>query len=483
MRIFRQPFVILIITLVFGLACKINVGDGPLIALPSPTPLPPLPDIVPTVSVAQDPAAGQSPADPAAPGEPTPVATLVVPLEAANINNAASAAELGLATIDYLGDVSAEQITALQAKFYPASNQIPARYGVARYQLRFRSYNENGRVTPIRSEIFIPRVGAPSELPVFVYGAGTSGIGNNCAPLDEAVHGRNWGEYQVHMLSYAGQGYISMLPHWHGYDDQTRTHLYFIAKMEAMIMLDATRAVYTFFAAPPADIQARPAQAVFFGGYSQGGHGALAGLDFATQYAPELPIKGVIGHATAPNVEALMRERPPLGPYIVYAYLNYYGGEIIDPAQVFLPNWLPTFYTDASTKCVDEVYEYYPTDPTRLYQPGFLDALYTGQLGERYPLFKAALDQNQVGGTVEATAPVLLLHGAADNIVTPDTIDVFIGQLCNLGKNVNYKFYPQINHFQTRQYGFVDTLTWMQAVLAGAPPESGCSEFFNSKFE
>lgn len=477
MRIFRPPFIILILSLVAGLACKINVGDGPLIVLPTPTPLPSLQDIVPTVSMPGDTTAAANPE------APTPVPTLVVPLEPAIIAPAAAAPELGILKVDYLGDVPPEQINTLQSKFYPASNQTPARYSVARYQIRFRSFNENGRVAPIRAEIFIPRVGAPSELPVLIYGAGTSGIGNNCAPLDEAVHGRNWGDYQVHMLSYAGQGLISMLPHWHGYDDRTRTHLYFIARMEATIMLDATRAAYNFFATPPSDIQARPAQAVFFGGYSQGGHGALAGLDLAAQYAPELPIKGVIGHATAPNVEALLRERPPLAPYIVYSYLNYYGGEIIDPAQVFLPNWLPTFYADASTKCVDEAYEYYPADPTLLYQPAFLDALYTGQLGERYPLFKAALDQNQVGGSVETSAPLLLLHGAADTVVTPATIDLFIGQLCNLGKNVNYKFYPDINHFQTRQYGFVDTLTWMQAVLAGTTPESGCSEFFNSKFE
>jgi predicted esterase len=248
-------------------------------------------------------------------------------------------------------------------------------------------------------------------------------------------------------------------------------------------MLDATRAVYELFnqnLLP--QIQARPAQAIFYSGYSQGGHGAFAALDIASQYAPELPIRGVIGHATAPNVEALLRERPPLAPYIIYSYLNHYG-DIINPEAVFLPNWLATFYADASTKCVDEAYEYYPEDPKLLYRPEFIEALYGDRLAETFPAFKEVLESNYVGSSPDTSVPVVLFHGEADNIVTPETNERFIARLCNLGKNVSYKFYPEINHFQTRQFSFVDSITWMRNILSGQSPESQCSAFFNSKFE
>ena len=42
------------------------------------------------------------------------------------------------------------------------------------------------------------------------------------------------------------------------------------------------------------------------------------------------------------------------------------------------------------------------------------------------------------------------------------------------GKGHSYKLYPGVNHFQTRQFGFVDTLTWMQTILNGESPTSNC---------
>jgi hypothetical protein len=79
--------------------------------------------------------------------------------------------------------------------------------------------------------------------------------------------------------------------------------------------------------------------------------------------------------------------------------------------------------------------------------------------------------------------PIILFHGEADTIVTPATHDNFVARLCNLGKNVSYKLYPDVNHFQTRQFSFIDSVTWMQNILSGQFPDSQCSAFFNSKFE
>ncbi|MCB0155858.1 MAG: prolyl oligopeptidase family serine peptidase, partial [Anaerolineae bacterium] len=267
-------------------------------------------------------------------------------------------------------------------------------------------------------------------------------------------------------------------------DDQTRSHNYFIAELEASTLLDVTRSTYEIFNSNLlSNVVARPAQAIFYGGYSQGGHGAFAALDAASQYAPELPIKGIVGHATAPNVEALLRERPQLAPYIIYAYLNYYGAEVISPESVFQSNWLSTFYTDASTKCVDEAYQYYSGNPQAMYRPEFSDLLYGDRLGESFPAFKEVLDSNYVGGSIDTGVPVVLFHGAADDIVTPQTHNNFVARLCNQGKNVSYKLYPEINHFQTRQASFVDSITWMRNILNGQTPESQCSTFFTSQFE
>jgi len=379
-----------------------------------------------------------------------------------------------LTNVLYLDTVTATQIDELSAQFYPANNLIPARYDIDRYQLTFQTVDENDQPVSVRAELFFPRVNAWAAFPVLVYGAGTTGIGANCAPLDEWTHGRNWGNYRTHMLSYAAQGLIAILPLWQGYDDMARTHPYFVARLEGYLLLDAARAVYNFFAAPAPDILAQPLDAVFFGGYSQGGHGAFAADQFASWYAPDLTVKGVIGHATAPSVEALLRERPPLAPYIVYAYSTYYGPYVIAPESVFLPQWLSTFARDVTNKCVDEVYQYYPVEPDRLYRPEFLNALYSGQLAGSFAAFKQVLDLNYAGSAINPQTPAILLHGAVDPIVTTQTNEAFMAEICRLGKQVTYYLYPEVNHFATRQHAFADTLRWMQEILNGSTPRSDC---------
>jgi alpha-beta hydrolase superfamily lysophospholipase len=104
-------------------------------------------------------------------------------------------------------------------------------------------------------------------------------------------------------------------------------------------------------------------------------------------------------------------------------------------------------------------------------------------LAETFPAFKEALEINYVGASSNTSVPIILFHGEADTIVTPATHDNFVARLCNLGKNVSYKLYPDVNHFQTRQFSFIDSVTWMQNILSGQFPDSQCSAFFNSKFE
>ncbi len=369
-----------------------------------------------------------------------------------------------------------ESVDPVVAEFLYGRNRVPAKYAVDTYRIWFRTRDAADQVVAVQADIRFPRVEAAQSFPLFIYGAGTTGVGTECAALNEHFAGREWGNYRPHMTSYAAQGYIAVLANWQGFDDWERTHPYFVAELEGRVMLDAADAVYDFFAQPPAkDILARPSDAIFLGGYSQGGHGAFAAARMASSYAPELQIKGVIGHAMSPDVEGLMSDSPRYSPYIVYAYRDAYGAETIDPALVFQPHWLETFDQDVTSKCIDEVFSYYSNDPARLYTSEFRQALYNGRLAERYPAFKAQLDANDSNDKAYPSVPVLLLHGGADPIVKPRTIQSFVSNLCSQGLNVTYNLYPGIDHFQSRQCSFLDTLTWMDDILAGNTPTSSCS--------
>lgn len=370
--------------------------------------------------------------------------------------------------------LAAGKVDEALAAFLPAHTRRRALYGVETYRIWFRTRDENGAMISIQADLRFPRVEAVTEFPIFVYGSGTTGLANRCACLNEQFAGNDWGNYRNHMISYTSQGYITILPNWQGYDERDRTHPYFVAELEGRVLLDAARAVYDFFEnLPDESILARPIQAVFFGGYSQGGHGAFAADRMASSYAPELEVKGIVGHAAAPDVEGLMYDSPRYTPYVVYAYRDFYGEDVVDPARVLAPRWVSTLELDVTSMCIDQVFQYYPND-ARLFTPEFSDALYNGRLSETFPAFKEKLDLNYSGNGVNPAVPAIILHGDADDIVRLRTVERFIGRMCEAGKDVVYHRYASVGHFQTRQYSYSHTLDWMEAVLNGNTPASIC---------
>jgi pimeloyl-ACP methyl ester carboxylesterase len=349
-----------------------------------------------------------------------------------------------------------------------------AQYPIEVYRIQFRTRDREGAEITVQADLRFPKVESETAFPLFIYGSGTTGIANECATLNEYAGRRAWGNYRAHLSAYATQGYITAIANWQGFDDPAQTHPYFVSELEGYVMLDLTRAVYDFFSDPPSEeVMARPADAVFFGGYSQGGHGAFAGDVMAPRYAPELNIVGVVGHAVAPDVKGLMCDSPLYAPYVVQAYRTYYGEQIIDPRDFFQERWMATFDRDVAM-CIDRALNYYPNTHETMYTPEFREALQNDQLAVAFPEFKAMLDLNYSGREVNSATPALILHGAADPIVKLRTIEPFVRRLCEENKSVTYRVYPGVNHFTIRQTGHMDTLAWMADILAGNAPASDC---------
>ncbi len=374
----------------------------------------------------------------------------------------------------FLGTTYPSEISQRSATFYPSANLISATYTVDVYRVQYRSSAGTGQFITLQTDLFIPRVPAETELPIFAYDTGTTGMTRGCAPSDERPRGRNWGFYELHMLSYAAQGYIGVLPDGHGFDGSGGPSDYFISALEGPVLLDAIRAAYRFLENPPDEVTAEPMLAAFIGGYSNGGQGAFAAKDMADTYAPEIPLKGIIGHGPTTTVETLLRENPVFSPYIVYAYEKFYGSEIISPEMVFQPIWVESFYQDVESKCIDEVFVHYPYT-AEIYRPEFQETLYDGTLAQTYPAFKSVLDLNASGLGTNTDVPALILQGTADFVVTKPSQEAFIRQTCELGNQVTYNVYPGIPHVETRQNSFVDTLAWMDNIADGNTPPDDCA--------
>ena len=471
----------------------------PTVTVAELSPTPTVTELAPTVAEAQEPATptvaaanpSPTPTEPSptaaaalpTPTEPSPSATVSVPVPTTVGTSKPVATAIVSPTLTptepsptRVADSRVSGGTVVSTR-HLAYLQPEGKYSVDMYRLRYQTLDENDQLVETRADIYIPRVEITTSFPVLVHAAGTTGLSSECAPLNERTRNRNWGNYSGHALAYAAQGYIAILPNWLGFDDPNRTHPYFVAKLQAHVLLDAARAAYDFLDHAPADdVLAQPTEAVFFMGYSSGGHAVFAAKDLATTYAPELSVKGVIGHGPTTNVETLLREDPIFSPYIIYAYRDFYGSEVIDPADVFLPKWVPTFDSDVLNKCVDDVFGYYSRSARSLYSPAFRNILFNNKLAESFPLFAEKLEANYTGVSGGPRIPVLILQGTGDTVVTPPSQKEFVGQLCALGNSVTYLEYTAVPHVEIRWTSLGDTLLWMQHIAEGGTPESDCAD-------
>ncbi len=349
-------------------------------------------------------------------------------------------------------------------------------YPVDLVRITFETVDELGEIVEAQADLYIPYVESEEAFPILGHAAGTTGVGHECAPLDERTTGRSWGAYHSQSLDYAAQGHIVVFPNWLYFDDPQRSHRYFVADLQAHTLLDAVRAAYHFWDRDrDLETQAEPAQVVFLMGFSSGGHAVFAAKDRAQEYAPELPIEGVIGFGAVTNPGLLLQEDPIFGPYLIYAYRDIYGEALIDPAEVYLPRWVSNFEEEVLSTCVDEMFYVYSHSARRMYDAEFREVLYGGQLADVYPEFAEKLAENTAGLDGGIEIPVLLVQGTADTVITPPSQREFRDELCALGHSVTWLEYNAATHADTRWRGYRDVLAWMADAVQGGTPRSDCA--------
>jgi len=391
--------------------------------------------------------------------------TALVSLSLLSPASARQAAPGSVLTSESRGTVALADVTPQIGKLYSRSGMPAPKYAVERHRLTVRSTDERGQAVTVRALLYVPVLRAGVSAPLYVMGPGTTGLADACAPTREDAARDNWGNYEAHMLSYAAQGFAGILPDWANFDDPSQVQPYFVAASEGRIMLDAARAARTF-------LGARLSEGTYLAGFSQGGHAAFSAADLVASYAPELRIRGVIGYAPAMDVMTLFRERPALGPYLAQSYAAYYG---VDPAKIIAPRWLGKLDREAGGMCVTDVYNHYPNDARAIYRPEFEAALKSGSVASLDPHLARLLRRNAPGfNPAGRSIPALVVTGLTDPIVTGDAQLTFMRKSCAFGRAVVQRGYADANHFQARQFGFRDTLTWMRDLEAGLAAPTSC---------
>lgn len=363
--------------------------------------------------------------------------------------------------------------------FYPSPQFVQPRYPVDEYAVRFYTQYPDGTPAEIVAQMYVPVIPENVGAPVFVYGAGTTGLIDACAPSLEDVEVADWGNYRDYLRTYATQGYIVIMPDYAGFNDPDRLQPYYVAEMQGRVALDAARAVYNIFGGEPlgASGQAVPFDGVFIGGYSQGGTTVFGARDIHPDYAPDVPLLGILSYGSVTDQKNHMLTRPEFAAYRWVAWEEFYGPDEVDLSVIFADLYAPTVRNEATTLCVRQAFGFYPADPSQVYQPAFYEALANDTMAEDFPQHNALLEANSPGFTA-SDVKVMILQGDGDETIPVPKMAEFLTEYCALeGNEVTYVEYFNTTHFDTRQKAYIDTLDWMRTVVTGAEVRDDCGEF------
>jgi hypothetical protein len=357
-------------------------------------------------------------------------------------------------------------VDAFTATLFDGEEQPRAAYAVDIYELMVSSRHPSGVMTPVRVQLFVPVADASELRGAYLFAPGSTGLINPCRPSREHEAGIRWGLYRAHVLAFAGQGFIGILPDYQGYEDWNLIQPYFHAESEARVIQDAIRGVDEFLERElPPDRQVPGGLSGLTrvaSGFSQGGHAAFAAADHNADLPPDLRLHGIIGYGSTTEIEPLFLEYPQLAPMVVESFATIYGTDRFDPFAILLPEWAESLEYDTTRQCVGGIQSYYPDSPSDLFDPYFLKSLYAGTLPETHPEISRILQENSTGLSPHGV-PALILQGTNDIVIDRWDQDEFVIALRALGSAVKYYVYEGARH-DTRQISFFGVVDWIESL-------------------
>jgi dienelactone hydrolase len=356
--------------------------------------------------------------------------------------------------------------------FYEAPNPIPAgehgdlvRWQVLEssfdrlYRIMYLSQTVAGAPTVVTGLVSVPDEVAPfGGFRVLLYGHGTTGLADICAPSVAIDNATSQGDYdgEFTSVSRTAQGWVTVATDYEGLGGPG-PHPFIVGVSEGRSMLDAGRA-------------AGQIPAVYLGrttaiaGFSQGGHAALWAAQLAAEWTPELTIIATAVGAPASDPAALASwaaAQPQLsalsvglaaGMATTYPEAQAALGQVLTPAGIELIGaW-------GTTHCFDQQVDV--PGPFVAADPGTVEP------------FASLLTAN-TAGTTATSAPMLIIHGDADERIPVVHSDALLARLCTAGQVVERRVLPGGLHVNSGIS--LDAIGWLTGVADGTTtPISSC---------
>jgi alpha-beta hydrolase superfamily lysophospholipase len=315
------------------------------------------------------------------------------------------------------------------------------------WAILYHSRSFDGRDVAVSGVVVAPPGAAPpGGRPVVVWGHGSTGLADRCAPSRGGVMGA-FGRWLGGLLQ---QGVVVAATDYQGLGTPGLAR-FAIGLAAGHAVLDAARAARQLDDAGAGD-------RVVLHGHSEGGHAVLWAAELAAAYAPELQVLGVAASAPGAELAATLKaagSRPATvtsgAMWIVVAWSDAYRL----PLGVLTP---------AGRKAVDRV------------RSTCLQELITGPAPPavrprdllKTPPWPALLARNTPGHAA-TPAPVLIAQGTDDELVAPANSRALTQRLCRLGDTVELRSYQHAGHFDLVEAASTDVAAWIAARLAGRP--------------
>jgi len=345
-------------------------------------------------------------------------------------------------------DTAGTLISAERAQGGPANAQA--------WRIRYRSTGVDGSLVEVTGFVLAPSgEPPPGGRPVLSWAHGTTGVADVCAPS----------RFLLGLVPYADDllraGYVIVATDYEGLG-APGVHPYLVGSSEGKSVLDAARAALEL-----EEAGANGPLVVF--GHSQGGHAALfAGLE-AEEYAPELPLAGVV--AGAP-VTDLFEQRDRLLPQYkgFSAMTSWVWSEVYDElslSDVLTPSAIEKVSDLADRVCAGEIVGAFAGTPMEEVVVGDVRTL---------PDWNRRLRENSAGQP-DPRLPLLVVQGLDDNLVPAAITSSWVDRIC-AGDDASLTFlqYEGADHGSVIERARGDVLDWIAGRVSGGVVEEpeGC---------
>jgi alpha-beta hydrolase superfamily lysophospholipase len=344
------------------------------------------------------------------------------------------------------------------------SEPIAAPAGARAWRVMYASRTWDDRPVAVTGWIAAPATASKTPRPVLAWAHGTTGAARGCAPSLAPDPARSFlprgGAANLpvdvgapYLQELLARGYVVAATDYQG-QGGPGAHQYLVGETAARGVLDSARAARALRAA-------HAGRDVAVLGWSQGGHAALFAGETAAAYAPDLRLRGVATLAPAATVwhaqiDPFFRMGTPHGYSMLAGYSAAYGL----PLDMLSPRGRELVGV-AGQGCVLELFKQIGLSPA----PGVIaDVTAT-------PGWREALQRNDVGQ--RRSAPILVVHGTADNIVLPAGTQAYQARACAAGSRLEVDWIEGGDHRSIMPAGKDRILDWIAARFRGEASATG----------